>query len=225
MSLDTPRDGIPHSIEAVLGLAALAAFSPLLVAAGLAVKLTSRGPMLFRQERVGRAGVPFTLFKLRTMRQGSPGPGITARGDARVTRVGRVLRRSKVDELPELWNLVRGDIALVGPRPELLEYVDLNERAWRHVLRFRPGITDPITLRLRNEEELLEAVTADRDSFYRSALLPYKLQGNLDYLRRRTWRSDVRVIVQTLRAILSPRHAPAPSPQSIADATGFCLEE
>ncbi|MHB8868330.1 MAG: sugar transferase [Thermoleophilia bacterium] len=206
-----------------MSIAALAALSPLIGFAALAIKLSSPGPVLFRQQRMGLGGRSFTLVKLRTMQQSNAGPGVTARGDTRVTRVGRVLRRTKIDELPELWNLFRGDMSLVGPRPEVLEYVDFDNPDWRDVLHVRPGLTDPITLRLRNEEDLLDAVTGDRESFYRTVLLPYKLRGNLEYLQRRTWCSDVRVIAQTIGAVFMLGHAPAPTPQSIADA-GVDLE-
>ncbi|HEX8141036.1 MAG TPA: sugar transferase [Pyrinomonadaceae bacterium] len=206
------KGGIPRTVEALVAIAALAALSPVLGAASLAVALTSRGPVLFRQRRVGRGGREFVLYKLRTMRVGEAGPQVTARDDERVTRVGRFLRRTKLDELPELWNVFKGDMSLIGPRPEVARYVDLDNPLWRMVLEARPGLTDPVTLRLRNEETLLACVEGDREKFYLETLQPFKLSGYLEYMRARNWRADVRVLWQTLRAIMLPgRVAPLTS--------------
>jgi lipopolysaccharide/colanic/teichoic acid biosynthesis glycosyltransferase len=173
------------------------------------VALTSGLPIFFRQTRIGRGGRPFTLVKLRTMRprRGLP---VTAGDDARVTAVGRILRRSKVDELPELWNVLKGDMSFVGPRPEVPEYVDVENPAWREVFLVRPGLTDPVTLRFRNEEKLLEGVEGDRDAFYRQTLQPLKLDGYREYLRRRSWRSDIGVLLETMVAILWPARSGTP---------------
>lgn len=180
----------------------------------LLVKLTSRGPALFKQTRVGRGGAPFTLLKLRSMWVSEAGAGVTAAGDARVTGVGRVLRKLKVDELPELWNVVRGDLALVGPRPEVPQYVDAADPAWAAVLRVRPGITDPVTLRLRNEEELV-AQGADPEPFYRDVLQPIKLRGYAEYLRRRTWWTDVVILLETVLSVVVPALAAPPSVEEL----------
>ena len=157
--------GLPRAADVVLALAGLALSLPVLALAGLAVALSSKGPVLFRQERVGRHGVGFLLLKLRTMRQDAVGPAVTAGGDPRVTPVGRFLRRSKIDELPQLWNVLSGEMALVGPRPEVPEYVDSSDPGWRRVLEVRPGMTDPVSLRLRFEEDLLASVAGDRCGF------------------------------------------------------------
>jgi lipopolysaccharide/colanic/teichoic acid biosynthesis glycosyltransferase len=205
---------IPRPIELAAALVLLIVLSPLLAAIAVAMALTSPGPVLFRHQRMGRHGRPFAVFKFRTMQHGAVGPAVTMRGDSRITPLGRVLRGTKLDELPTLWNVVRGEMALVGPRPEALEYVALDDPAWRDVLSVRPGSTDPVTLRLRNEEALLAAVD-DRDLFYRRYLLPYKLQGYRLYLAGRTCSGDLRVLRQTLVAVLSPARAPAPSPTDI----------
>ena len=132
------------------------AVAPLLAATAALVKASSPGPVLFRQQRIGRGGKPFELWKFRTMRVGGTGPQITADGDRRITRIGRILRKTKLDELPELFNVLRGDLSLVGPRPEVAKYVALYPEAERAFLqRFRPGITDPATVRFRNEEDIL----------------------------------------------------------------------
>src|SRR5688500_15808203 len=195
--------GLPRAVEAALACLGLAVASPvLLLAAGL-VAATSPGPILFRQQRVGLNGRPFTLLKLRTMRVSPEGSQLTASGDARITPVGRRLRRFKLDEIPQLWNVVRGDMSLVGPRPEVPRYVD-ESPLWRQVLSARPGLTDPVTLRLRDEEALLGSV-GDAESFYRERLLPWKLRGYLDYLERRSWVADLGVLGATALAVLRLR--------------------
>ena len=189
--------------------------SPLLALCAGAVLVSSRGPVLFRQQRVGKDGELFTLLKFRTMRVGERGALVTASGDPRVTGVGRILRRTKLDELPELWNVVRGEMSLVGPRPEVPMYVDRSSPLWQDVLAVRPGITDPVTLALRNEEELNAAAGGDPEQFYRHRLQPYKLIGYARYLRNRTARSDLRVLVETLLAVVAPGRTPPPSIEDI----------
>jgi lipopolysaccharide/colanic/teichoic acid biosynthesis glycosyltransferase len=207
--------GLPRSVEVLLSLVALLAIAPVLAVVALLVRATSRGPVLFRHTRTGQNGRPFHLLKFRTMRDGVTGPAVTARGDARITRVGKVLRQTKLDELPELWNVVRGDMSLVGPRPEAVQYSIPSSSEWEHVLNVRPGITDPVTLHLRNEEELLAAAQPDAETFYRSYLLPYKLNGYREYLASRTWTRDVTVLWLTMVAIAMPGRVPAPSPEQI----------
>jgi lipopolysaccharide/colanic/teichoic acid biosynthesis glycosyltransferase len=207
--------GLPRLAEASLCTLALVLLSPVLAVIALGVALTSDGPILFRQERAGLRGVRFTIFKFRTMRVGGVGPSVTAKTDPRITALGQYLRKTKLDELPQLWNVVRGDLSLVGPRPEAIPYVDLNDAAWQEVLSVRPGITDPITLRLRNEEEILAAAEPSPELFYREFLLPYKLSGYRDYVARRTWWWDISVIWATLLAVVVPTRAPVLSPGDI----------
>jgi lipopolysaccharide/colanic/teichoic acid biosynthesis glycosyltransferase len=197
--------GLPRPLEAALAFAGLAVASPVIAACAAAVVLTSGRPAFFRQIRVGRGGRPFRLVKLRSMRGAPAGPRVTARGDDRVTPVGRVLRRTKLDELPELWNVLRGEMSFVGPRPEVPEYVDLADPRWAEVLQARPGLTDPVTLALRDEEDLMESVAGDRERYYRETLQPRKLAGYRSYLERRTWRTDVGVIWNTVMALLPGR--------------------
>lgn len=210
------RRGLPRVVELCIALAVLVILLPAFLIIGVAVFIESSGPVLYRQERVGRYGRLFVLRKFRTMRVNGNGPLLTAAGDLRVTGVGRVLRRLKLDELPQLWNVVRGEMGLVGPRPEVRAYVDPSNPDWHHVLRARPGLTDPVTLRLRDEESLLAAVDHDCDRFYRSHLQPYKLRGYQDYLMSRTWQSDLRILWQTAAAVLAPRSMPGPSVKEIA---------
>lgn len=142
------------------------------------------------------------------MRVTSSALQVTAKNDDRITWAGKFLRKTKIDELPELWNVLRGDMSLVGPRPEVERYVDLNNSLWRQLLAVRPGITDPVTLSLRNEEELLGHVEGDPEQFYLETLQPLKLKGYIEYLRQRDAWSDVMVIVRTVFVILFPNKAP-----------------
>jgi lipopolysaccharide/colanic/teichoic acid biosynthesis glycosyltransferase len=139
------------------------------------------------------------------MRASAGGIEITAADDVRTTRVGRFLRRTKLDELPELWNVLRGDMSLVGPRPEVPRYVDFTDPLWRQALGVRPGLTDPITILLRHEEELLASVEGDRERFYLEHLQPFKLRGHLEYLHQRTWLTDIKVIARTCLTFITPR--------------------
>lgn len=184
-------------VASALGLLLL---MPLLLLAALWVKLDSPGPALFRQTRVGRFGVPFTIHKFRTMRM-EPGAAITVGEDPRITRSGRFLRASKLDELPQLWDVLRGAMSLVGPRPELPRYVALYPAALREVvLSVRPGITDPASLRFRHESELL-ARAFDPEREYVEVVLPAKLQLAADYVRTASLAGDVRLILATLGAL------------------------
>jgi len=203
------RAGLPQPVEGALAFAALAVSSPVFLAAAALVAVTSPGPVLFRQTRVGLSGRPFTLLKLRTMRVAPEGSQLTASGDSRITPVGRWLRRFKLDELPQLWNVIRGDMSLVGPRPEVPRYVEAADPLWQSVLSARPGLTDPVTLRLRDEEALLAGVT-DVEGFYRERLLPWKLRGYRDYLARRSWASDLGVLGATALAVLRLRRPAQP---------------
>lgn len=210
------KTGIPRPIEAAVSLIGLVGAAPLLALSAAAIAATSPGPVIFRQERMGRRGQTFVLYKLRTMRSvHSGGPQVTASGDARVTSVGRFLRKVKLDELPELWNVVKGDMSLVGPRPEVPRYVHLEDSTWQIVLEARPGITDPVTLRLRNEEALLAEVQGDREQFYLEALQPYKLRGYIEYLSERSWWGDVKVLWKTCVAVVLPGKAPPPTIKEI----------
>lgn len=174
---------------------------PLLLLAALWIKLDSPGPVLFRQTRVGRHGVPFTIHKFRSMRV-EPGSAITVGEDPRITRSGRFLRASKLDELPQLWDVLRGAMSLVGPRPELPRYVALYPADLREqVLSVRPGITDPASLAFSHEAELL-AATSDPEREYREVVLPAKLRLSADYAARASLGSDLRLIARTLLRVL-----------------------
>jgi lipopolysaccharide/colanic/teichoic acid biosynthesis glycosyltransferase len=175
----------------------------LLVAA--AVKIGSPGPVLFRQQRVGKGGEEFAILKFRTLyhRPQDGGPGLTRKGDSRVTPVGKLLRKWKIDELPQLLNVLRGQMSLIGPRPDLPEfYAELNP-ARRQILRLKPGVTGWATLHFRDEESALAAVSQEEMlNFYVSDLLPRKVDLDLSYARGATLRGDLGILLQTFAAIL-----------------------
>lgn len=182
----------------------LVAASPIMLVAALLVRASSRGPVLFRQFRVGHGGKNFTLLKFRTMADRRPEPGlaVTRRNDPRVTFVGRFLRKFKLDELPQLVNIVRGEMSLVGPRPDVPGYYALLAPELRTVLLVRPGATGAATLRFRNEEGLLAQVPQDELlSFYTGTLLPKKIGMDLEYARRATFYTDLGLLLRTLTAI------------------------
>lgn len=172
---------------------------PLFVLCAIMIKLSSPGPTCYIQNRVGKGGRLFPIVKFRSMVLGAEGAGlgITSSGDARVTHFGTFLRRLKIDELPQLWNVVKGEMSLVGPRPELPEYVASYDPQQRRVLDVRPGITDIASIRFRHEEELLRR-SPDPDRFYREVLLPQKLALNLEYMQKISLSFDVYLIFQTL---------------------------
>ena len=182
---------------AAVGLAALAV--PM-GAVAIIVKVTSRGPALFRQERVGREGKLFTVRKFRTMsaRHGDPSP-VTVRGDSRITGVGSVLRRFKLDEYPQLWNVLVGEMSLVGPRPDVPGYCDKLEGEARRILELRPGITGPATIKYADEEEIL-AAQADPVRYNDEIIFPDKVRLNLEYLENYSFRGDLGWIWKTLTA-------------------------
>jgi lipopolysaccharide/colanic/teichoic acid biosynthesis glycosyltransferase len=199
--------GLPRSWECFLALSGLILLLPLFILCALLVRLSSPGPVFFRQKRVGHKGKVFTLFKFRTMIEGPKDILITADGDRRITQIGRILRKTKLDELPEIYNVLRGDMSFVGPRPEVIEYVDFSNSLWEKVLSVRPGITDPVTLQLRNEEAVLAKVK-DKETFYREVVQPYKLSESIKYLETRSLKKDIRIIIQTFRVIVFPQTAP-----------------
>lgn len=164
---------------------------PIIAAVALCVRLESDGPIIFRQRRMGRRGCEFTLYKFRSMWIGQGGPSVTAAGDTRITRFGAFLRRYKLDELPQLWNVVRGDMSLVGPRPKLSHLEPLH-------MNYRPGITGAATLAFRSEEELLCGVPEDQaEAFYEAFVKPAKARIDLEYMQTASLRSDLVILWRT----------------------------
>jgi lipopolysaccharide/colanic/teichoic acid biosynthesis glycosyltransferase len=193
-------------LDLLLAILGLLVLSPLLLVLAMAVLLSSGPPVLFLHVRAGRGGSLFRLYKFRTMRRGSEsGLPITASGDSRVTLVGRFLRATKLDELPQLLNVIKGEMSLVGPRPEVPRYVEAYTTSQRAVLDARPGLTDPATVLFRDEEWLLGRVDgAQREAYYLKEILPRKLAMNLDYLNRASLPYDLLLLLKTARAILIP---------------------
>ena len=192
-------------IDVLLATLGLVILAPVLLAAMAWVRLDSPGPVLFRQERVGQHGSVFRIHKLRTMSitAGAQGPAITAQNDPRVTRAGRWLRRYRIDELPQLIDVIRGDMSLVGPRPEVPRFVALYPPELRaRVLSVRPGITDPAALEFVDESALL-AGSEDPERTYVEAILPRKLIRQVAYAERATWASDLAVLARTLRVLIA----------------------
>ena len=209
--------GLPRAAEICLSLAGLALLLPLFVALAVIVKSTSKGTIFFRQKRIGLGGGEFVLYKFRSMRSDSKGLKLTAQDDCRLTSVGKWLRRYKLDELPQLWNVFRGEMSFVGPRPEVAEYVDLKNPLWQEILKVRPGMTDPATLRLCNEEQLLASVE-DKEAFYTEILQPFKLRGWAECARNKTWKTDLSIILRTFRVILLPSAAAPPTLEELSAA-------
>jgi lipopolysaccharide/colanic/teichoic acid biosynthesis glycosyltransferase len=190
-----------RALDLVLAAPALALVAPILAGIALAMRLTGdRGPFLHRGTRVGEDGVPFTILKIRTMVDGAGGAGITGAADPRVTPLGRILRRYRVDELPQLVNVVRGEMSLVGPRPEDPRFVDWTDPVHRRVFSARPGITGLAQLEFHDEARLLGG--GDVEEVYRRDVLPAKLALDVAYLDQRSIGLDVRILARTVRAVL-----------------------
>jgi lipopolysaccharide/colanic/teichoic acid biosynthesis glycosyltransferase len=183
----------------ISGVALLLLAAPL-CAIALVIALSSPGPVFFRQERVGKAGRAFLLLKFRTMYVNSTGPGVTAGNDLRITPAGRKLRQWKLDELPQLLNVLMGDMSLVGPRPEVPQYVRHYTAEQKRVLDYLPGITGPCQLVFRDEESVLTA-PRNPEEFYIQALLPMKLAMDLHYMEQRRLSDDLRLLWLTFGAI------------------------
>jgi lipopolysaccharide/colanic/teichoic acid biosynthesis glycosyltransferase len=193
-------------LVATMGLLALL---PLLLVLAVLVRLTSRGPALFCQKRVGKNGKDFTLYKFRSMTvapEASRGQ-FDAGDSSRVTRIGRILRKTKLDELPQLFNVVRGDMSLVGPRPEVRKWVEAYPQRWQRVLAVRPGITDPASIEFRSEEEVL-GLSSDPARTYREEILPRKLDLYEQYVESASLGTDIILLFKTAWAVVFP-----PKPQ------------
>ncbi|MEK6227676.1 MAG: sugar transferase [Chloroflexota bacterium] len=195
---------IKRLIDVVGSGVGLIVLSPFLAAIALTIRLDSPGPVIFRQERLGRYGVPFVMYKFRSMRtvggSSRQGPLVTARGDQRVTQVGRFLRRHKLDELPQLANVLRGQMSLVGPRPEVDRYARAYPTEYGRILSVPPGITDFATLEFHREEDIL-AHAIDTEKAYVEQVLPAKIRLYLRYIEERSVRTDLLLIGRTLGRI------------------------
>lgn len=191
-------------LDLLLVIPGLILLSPLLILIACCVKLDAPGPIFFRQTRTGRNGKPFSILKYRSMVVDAEKQGlqITASGDRRITRVGRILRKTKLDELPQLFNVLKGEMSLVGPRPEVPRYTQLYTPDQSRVLDYLPGITDPASIAFRHEESIL-AAAANPDDAYVNEIMPEKIRINLEYQQRANIFSDALVIVKTFTSILT----------------------
>lgn len=186
-------------LDIVASSAGLLILSPFLLVAGILVKLTSKGPVFFLQERMGRNFVPFKIIKFRTMVVDAPKRGgqITAGRDPRITTVGAFLRKTKIDELPQLWNVLVGQMSLVGPRPEVPKYVEMFREDYVELLSMRPGITDIASLKYRHESELLGQAD-DPELMYTNKILPDKIELGHEYIRSASLFFDLKLIFKTI---------------------------
>ena len=187
-------------VASAIGLLLL---SPLFLILAVWIKCDSNGPVFYKQKRVGRGNKDFDLYKFRSMRVGADKLGLITVGgrDPRITRSGYFIRKYKLDEFPQLINVLKGDRSIVGPRPEVRKYVDLYTPEQLQVLQVRPGITDPASIRYRNENELLAQVE-EPERYYREVIMPDKLRLNLEYVQTMSLGEDLRLIFSTFRAIL-----------------------
>ncbi len=194
-----------RAFDIAVAASALIFMLPGIVIISVLVPLTSRGPIIFRQSRIGQGSRRFTLFKFRSMAVRSEHDScLTSDGDRRVTPFGRFLRKTKLDELPQLYNVLRGDMSIVGPRPDMPEYAATLPAELRDVLLLKPGVTGAASIRFRNEEQLLARIPSSQlQSFYCNTLLPQKAALDLDYARRATFLRDFKTIVRTISVLLS----------------------
>ena len=190
-----------RALDVVVAGLGLAVLSPALFVIALAVKVSSRGPVLFKQERVGRHQQLFEIYKFRTMRVGVSGPAVTSQGDKRITWLGQLLRTTKLDEVPQLLNVLRGEMSLVGPRPEVPAYVaHWPAKARERILSERPGITDPASIVYRREAEEI-ATADDPERYYLEVVMPKKVALYVEYVEQRSLINDVRLIAKTLVSV------------------------
>lgn len=188
-----------RTFDVTVALLGLLLLSPVLIVAALLIKLDSRGPVFFRQERIGRGFRPFLIYKFRTMVQDAPRKGgpITFGEDSRITRVGRFLRKTKIDEIPQLINVLKGEMSFVGPRPEVRKYVELFRRDYEEILKIRPGMTDLASIKYSNEATLLGKVKKPEEEYIKR-ILPEKITLAKEYIRRHSLFFDMVVILKTI---------------------------
>ncbi len=195
-----------RAFEFIVALSALTLLAPLFIIICVIILFTMGRPIFYRQIRIGKGAVPFKIIKFRSMVRAADrqGPALTTDGDLRITTVGRLLRRTKLDELPQLLNVLWGDMSLVGPRPEVPEYVRLYSERQLKVLSVRPGLTDPASIVYRDEEKVL-ARYDDAEKIYTEKIMPAKLKLNLSYIEKATFLTDLGIIIKTLQKLFQRR--------------------
>jgi lipopolysaccharide/colanic/teichoic acid biosynthesis glycosyltransferase len=204
---DLPEaQAMKRAFDFIVALSALTLLAPLFIIICVIILFTVGWPIFYRQIRVGKGAVPFKIVKLRSMVRTADrkGPTLTIDGDPRITAVGRLLRRTKLDELPQLLNVLWGDMSLVGPRPEVAEYVRLYNERQLKVLSVRPGLTDPASIVYRDEEKVL-AQYDDAEKIYTEKIMPAKLKLNLSYIEKATFLTDLGIIIKTLQKLFQRR--------------------
>ena len=189
---------LKNCFDKIFALIGLLLCCPILLIIALLIRLKMpEGAVLFRQKRVGQYGKVFTMVKFRTMIVAHHGSSVSVAGESRITPLGAFLRKYKLDELPELWNILKGDMSFVGPRPDVPGYADKLIGKDRDILQLKPGITGPATLKYRNEEELL-AQQANPQQYNDEVIFPDKVKINLEYLHHHSFWGDIRIIIQTI---------------------------
>ena len=188
--------------DVIVSLFGLIILAPLFLIVALLIKISSKGPIFFVQKRVGKDFKEFNLYKFRSMVVNAPKKGlqITSSDDPRITKIGRILRKTKLDELPQLINVIKGDMSLVGPRPEVKKYVDLKKDEYKKVLSIRPGITDKAAIEFVNEEEILKEYE-DKEEAYINKILPQKIKLYNKYIDNINFLEDIKIILKTLKVI------------------------
>lgn len=194
----------------MVSLIGMVILSPVFLCAALLIKCTSPGPIIYSQKRVGRKGRLFSLYKFRSMVVNADriGTSVTTGHDTRITKVGRILRRTKLDELPQLWNVLKGDMSFVGPRPDVPEIVNNYSGAMKRILEVRPGITSSASLHLRNEEDLL-SLAKEPDKAYEEIFVPAKVRLAMEHVQRKSFLFDFRILFQTVWALTGGRIWPS----------------
>ncbi len=190
---------LKRGFDILSSLVGIAVFFPFFLVIGILIKIDSPGMVFFKQKRIGRNFKPFNLYKFRTMVTDAEkkGPLITSINDSRITAIGRLLRRTKLDEMPQLFNVLKGDMSLVGPRPEVLKYVTMFKDEYKDVLTIRPGITDYASIAFSNEEEILRQYDDTEDGYVRD-ILPAKIELYKKYLKERGFLTDLKLVFLTL---------------------------
>ena len=196
---------ISDLLQRLLALLGIILLLPLFIIIAFLIFVFDEGPVFFSQDRVGLHGKTFKLYKYKTMKTNESNIQITALNDQRITDLGKMLRKFKLDELTQLFNVLNGDIVFVGYRPEVPKYLDKNNKLFNKVVSYKPGITSPVTLEFRNEEELIENCKYDKEYFYKKVILPYKLHYAAKYNEQRTIIKDFVVIIKTILVSIFPK--------------------
>ena len=194
---------VKRIFDFTVSLIGIVIISPILLVISILIKLDSKGPILFKQIRVGKNGKPFKIFKFRTMVVDAEKKGmqITVGRDSRITKSGHVLRKTKLDELPQLFNVLTGEMSFVGPRPEVPRYVEMYDENQKSILKVRPGITDLASIEYRNENDLL-AKSLDPEATYINEIMPKKIELNIEYLKNMSVLYDIKLIIRTVLVVI-----------------------